>query len=199
MKHLLIILVFILASCETWDYGETYTQHINAGEHYAKPVTLKFTEVWGGKCTLEYNPEQMTIPDGWSKLGGIMEKITDNIGEKNSARIAFRADPDDFNYFFLGSYIYDRGEVFRDYLLDMDGQKVRVRVGDEFEARIVPNTTHWGLYVTTGTQQSEYRYNTNISRDLLVQMDLYYGGENPAPCDIDLTIQVVDTNWNYTY
>jgi len=59
MKYLTVILLLCLASCKTWELGDTYTQHIKAGEHYAKPINLEFTKMWGGLCTLEYDSDEM--------------------------------------------------------------------------------------------------------------------------------------------
>lgn len=190
-----ILLLFLCMSCQTWEIGKTYTQHIEAGEHAAKPIVLKFTKVWGGICTLEYDTELMTVPDGWSKLGGLMPDINDNIGEKQSARMGWRI-AEDPNYFYLGYIIYE-GEVERGYLLDDHGDKMQVRVGDEFDARVINYGSHWGVSALYNGQHAFKRFDVKLKERFMVGMDLYYGGDKPAPCDIDLTIEVVDTNWNY--
>ena len=188
-------------SCKTWEFGDIYYQHIEKGEHASKPVGLEFTKMWGGLCVLEYDPEAMidTVENFayWNKLGGLMPDINDNIGHHESARVAWRVDPEDPYYFFLGYIIYD-GEPERGYLLDAEGNNMRIMVGDEFDARVVNYGDHWGISAKHKGQYAFKRYDTDLKKDkFTVVMFLYYGGNVPAPTDIDLTIKVVDTNWNW--
>lgn len=201
MRKLLILLSIISVSCKTWEYGEVYTQHIEAGKHYAKPIQLKFTEAWGGLCVLEYDSEEMIDPEEnfayWCKLGGLMPDLTDNIGYHESARMAWRVDPEDTNYFYLGYIIY-HGDVERGYLLDVNGNKMRVRVGDQFDARVIKYRDHWAVSAKYNGQYAYKRYDIDLKREkFIVGLDLYFGGAVPAPTDIWLTVETVDTNWNY--
>ncbi len=200
----ILVLFLCLTGCKTWEYGDVYYQHIDKGEHYATPsLTLHFTEVWGGKCILEYDSEQMIDLEYnfsyWNKLGGLMPDITDNIGEHQSARLAWRVDPEDTNYFYVGYISYVNNEVERGYLLGYDEEKLRIAVGDEFDARVNKYTDHWGVHVRYGGYEAFKRINDNeLKRErFVVVMDMYYGGIPAAPTDIDLTIEVVDTKFIY--
>lgn len=200
MKYLTIILL-LLVSCKTWELGDIYTQHIEAGEHHATPIRLEFTKMWGGLCVLEYDSEQMVdIVENfsyWNKLGGLMPDINDNFGFHQSARMAWRVDPEDTDFFYLGYIIYN-GDVARGYLLDANGEKMRVQVGAEFDARVKNFGYCWGVSAKYNGQNAYKRYDVDLKKNKNdVVMDLYYGGNVPAPTDIDLTIRVVDTKWNW--
>lgn len=203
MKKTLIILLSFVAmfSCKTWEFGDTYMQHIAAGEHFATPIELHFTKMWGGLCVLEYDPEQMidTVENFsyWNKLGGLMPDITGNTGFHQSARCAWRVDPEDTDFFYLGYIIYN-GDVERGYLLDDQGEKMRIQVGHEFDARVKNFGYCWGVSAKYNGQYAYKRYDVDLKKNLNdVVMDLYYGGDVPAPTDIWLTVEVVDTNWNW--
>jgi len=209
MRTAIIISLILLSSCKTWHWGETIEYKIPKGKHadVGMPTIIDGTKKWGGEMTLEYDPEEMVDPEHnfayWNKLGGIMPDLTDNIfgGSHRSARIAWRVDPEDPYYFYIGYIVYIQGikEPYRNYLLDEEGNKVRIPVGDSFVPMVTQYTDHWGVYVKYNGQEARKRFNdSSLKKEkFLVVMDPYYGGVPVAPTDIYITLTIIDTTWLY--
>ena len=210
MKKLLVfIMILCLFSCKTWEWGETFNYHIPAGQHsdIGMPMIIEGTERWGGEMTLDYDPFRMidTVENFayWNKFGGIMPDLTDNFipGKHQSARAAWRVDPEDPAYIYMGYivYVWGREKPYRGYLLDQDSAKVRVPVGETFWPIVTKYSDRWGVYVKYKDQEAEIRVNDKeLKREkMMVVMDPYYGGEPVAPTDIYIELKIIDTTWIY--
>lgn len=216
MKKILVFVLFFLAfvmlSCKKWESEDFYKEHIKAGNHSPNsfPSLIEGTKHWGGECTLEYDPSKMVDPEFnfayWNKLGGLMPDIIDNLleGKHQSARVAWRTDPEDPNYIYLGYIIYVPGEKkpIRDYLYYGDSEnsdnqeKVRIKNGETFFASVKHCLKSWEMHVCYDEKQGSvvYEDSTLTEEAFLVPLGLYYGGEPPAPTDIYLTIKVQDNS-----
>jgi len=212
MRNILIILIalMLLPACKTWRWGDTVHSHINKGEHHGSErfVIIEGTKKWGGECVLEYNPDEMVDPvenfSYWNKLGGLMPDITDNLieGKHQSARVAWRVDPEDPGYFFIGYIVYVKGQdkPERDYLRDSNNNLIRIPVGAMFKPQVIKYDLWWGIYVDYNGQVAYKKIlDENLKREkFLVVMDLYYGGDPVAPTDIDMSLHYIDTTWLYS-
>ena len=202
---ILIFMSVIINGCKTWEWGDTINYTIPEGEHaeMGMPFIIDGTEKWGGEMTLEYNPDEMidTVENFsyWNKLGGIMPDINDNYGSHQSARAAWRVDPEDTDYFYVGYIVYVQDEPQRGYLLDYDGNKIRIRVGETFFPMVTLYSDRWGVYVRYGNQEGSVRVEDDKLRweRFVVVMDPYYGGNPVAPTDIFISLKIIDTHWNY--
>lgn len=204
-----ILALLLIPGCKTWQWGDTITYHIPEGKHSdsGMPMVIDGTEKWGGYMHMVYNPELMADPAEnfayWNKIGGIMPDITSNLieGKHQSARVAWRVDPEDPGYIYIGYIVYVKGQDApeRGYLLDDEGEKVRVFVGDEFYSSVTNHGSHWGVYVEYGGKKAAIRVDDERLKKekFYVVMDPYYGGNPVAPTDIFITVTHIDTNWNY--
>jgi len=206
MKTLITILLTVIClSCKTWDWGETFIYKIPKGSHQdiSMPVMIEGTEKWGGNITLEYDAEEMICPENfayWNKFGGIMPDLTSNFieGKHQSARLAWRVDPEDTEYFYLGYIVYVWGEKepYRDYLLN-DGERIRIKTGEQFYGSVVKYDEWWGVFYEYETAYIKIDDPKLKGEDLMVVMDPYYGGVPVAPTDITITLEIIDTTWLY--
>jgi len=210
MRNLIIILALILLpGCKTWQWGETQHYFIETGEHSDKlgPVLIEGTKVWGGEMIITYNPDRMIDEEYnfsyWNKLGGMMPDITDNWipGKHQSARAAWRIDPTDVSYIYLGYivYVYGLETPERGYLLTSAGEKIRVPMGEPFRVFVSKSKEWWGVSAYYGGREAYKKaMDPMLKRErFLIVMDPYYGGEPPAPTGINFTLKIKDTNWNY--
>jgi hypothetical protein len=211
MKKMLTfaIIALLLGSCRTWDYGDTYVQTVEKGDFSPKLewVVIDGTKVWGGNCTITYTASKMVDSVDnfgyWSKLGGLMPDVGSNYieGLHQSARAAWRVDPEDPNYIYLGYIVYVKGESEpqRGYLKDYNGEKFRVQVGIPFFAHVKNHGEWWGVSVSHGGRSGYVKViDKALKREkFMVVMNLYYGGTVPAPTDVTLTMEAIDTHWNY--
>jgi len=205
----ILILIFLLTGCKTWDWGEIFYYEILEGNHSGvnMPVIIEGTEKWGGEMTLTYNPGKMIDPvenfSYWNKLGGLMPSLDDNfiVGKHQSARAAWRVDPLDTEYIYIGYivYVWGQDEPQRGYLLDGDGNKVRVKIRDTFFPVVTQYSDHWGVGVKYNGQLAEIRVNDEELRreKFLVVMDPYYGDNPVAPTTIYIRLEIMDTTWIY--
>jgi len=206
---ILMLLAIGLFGCKTWHWGDIIIYEIPKGEHadVGMPSIIEGTEKWGGEMILEYNPDEMVDEEYnfayWNKLGGMMPDINDNFteGKHQSARIAWRVDPDDPSYFYVGYivYVYGETEPHRDYLKDSNDQRIRIPVGVEFYPQVIKYDAWWGVYVEyQGTGGYIKIEDDKLKREkFMVVMDPYYGGEPVAPTDIYITLKYIDTTWLY--
>jgi len=211
MRKTLIILlaIILLPGCETWNWGETYHYHIPAGEHgdINCPAVIQETEVWGGEMTMTYNPDRMVDTvynfSYWSKLGGMMPDITSNFieGKHQSARAAWRLDPTDVSYIYLGYivYVYGLETPERGYLLTTNGEKVRVPMGSPFHVFVSKAKEWWSISVYHGGKEAYIKVEDEMLKRerFMVVMEPWYGGEPPAPTGINFSLKIKDTTWLY--
>lgn len=211
MKKTVLFTAFalLLIGCKTWDYGDTHTYIIPEGKHttLSSPTLIEGTEVWGGEMTVLFNTEQMIDKEYnfsyWNKLGGLMPDLNDNFipGKHQSARAAWRIDPPDMDYIYLGYIIYVWGqeESQRGYLLSADGTKIKVPVGSPFNICVKQYDNWWGITAHYGGQEAYIKVEEPKLRKerFLVVMDPYYGGVPAAPTAITITLRVMDTTWIY--
>ncbi len=207
MKTLLSVLLLsiVLSGCDLWDWGDTVVYIIPEGKHqdFNMPEMIDGTEIWAGNIVIDYNPKKMTCPENfayWNKLGGMMPDLTSNFieGKHQSARLAWRVDPMDTEYIYLGYIVYVMGEKqpHRGYLYTPDSTYVRVKIGEQFYGSVVKYKEWWGvylaenIYIKVGDPELK-------GEDLMVVMTPYYGGKPTAPTDITITITFVDTTWLY--
>ena len=210
MKNLLIISALVLLSgCKLWDWGETYYYHIPTGKHsdISCPMIIEETEVWGGEMLLTYNPDRMidTVENFayWNKLGGMMPDATSNMieGKHQSARVAWRIDPSDVHYVYLGYIVYKMGleTPERGYLLTAEGEKMRIPMGEPFHVFVSKQKEWWSISVYYGDEDAYKKAEDPFLRreKFMVVMDPYYGGTPAAPTGISFTLKIKDTTWLY--
>lgn len=210
MRNLLIIsFVVLLSGCKIWEWGETYRYHIPTGKHSDVncPMIIEETEVWGGEMVMTYNPERMVDTvwnfSYWNKLGGMMPDITDNaaVGEKRSARAAWRINPPDMNHIYLGYIAYKKGveQPERGYLLTAEGERLRVPMADTFHVFVSKKKEWWNISAYYGGKEAYVKVeDPSLKREkFLVVMDPYYGGEPTAPTGINISLKIKDTTWLY--
>ena len=210
MKNILIILaIALLPACKLWEWGETYTYHIPTGKHTDVncPMIIHETEVWGGEMIMTYNPERMidTVYNFsyWNKLGGMMPDVLDNFipSKHQSARAAWRIDPLDVQYIYLGYivYVYGLESPDRGYLLTAKGEKIRVPMGQPFHVFVSKYKTWWGVSAYYGGKEAYVKVtDPMLKRErFLVVMDPWYGGVPTAPTGISISLKIKDTTWLY--
>ena len=210
MKLTIILLFACLTSCTIWNWGDTYTFHIEEGKHsdLSTPMLIEGTEVWGGEMTLNYNPSGMVDKTHnfsyWNKLGGMMPDLNDNFieGKHQSARAAWRINPPDMDHIYLGYIVYIRGQdkPERGYLLTYEGERIKVPVGEPFRVYVSQSKEWWGVTAYYGGGEAYIKVDDpTLKREkFLVVMDPYYGGVPAAPTDITITLKIMDTTFLYT-
>ena len=204
-----LVLGFLVGGCKLWEWGATYHYHIPTGKHTDVncPMLIEETEVWGGEMIMTYNPERMvdTVANFayWNKLGGMMPDITSNVvtGKHQSARAAWRVDPLDVQYVYLGYivYVYGLETPDRGYLLTAKGERLRVPVGQPFHVFVSKYKTWWGVSAYYGGIEAYKKVDDPfLKRErFLVVMDPYYGGVPAAPTGISISLKIKDTTWRY--
>jgi len=210
MRNLIIILALILLpGCKLWDWRDTHHYFIEAGKHsdMMSPTLIEGTEVWGGEMILTFDPEKMidTVYNFgyWNKLGGMMPDLTDNWipGKHQSARAAWRIDPPVTDSVYLGYIVYTYGLEMpeRGYLLTSKGERIAVPVGAPFHVFVSKSKEWWGITAYYGGKEAYKKaVDPLLKRErFLVVMDPWYGGEPPAPTNIDITLKIKDTTWLY--
>ena len=202
---LLMLLLGFPMGCKTWDYGNTYRYTIEQGKHSPGefPIIIQGTERWGGNMVIMYDPDQMidTVENFsyWNKLGGIMPDITDNWieGKHQSARAAWRVDPEDPAFMYLGYivYVYGQDKPERGYLTDYNEKRIHVPIGAEFFVAVNQYKDHWGVFVDYGGVRAEIKVDDPKLRGekMMVAMDPYYGGNPVAPTDIEIRLEAIET------
>ncbi len=183
MKKLLIIsLLFVLFSCEKFDWSEDgNTFIIPKGSHYAEGTEFSLESFNGDgiKMSALFDESARYIINDvdsldWNKLIGFAEDIR---FQENSARIGWRwSEPK--QKIELGYYCYVKGEINMGWLYDVQiGAPFRFIVTDDQEKK------HYLIDIEGNYKAIPHKRNNDNKKYWLRP---YFGGDKTAPHDIKI-------------